>query len=98
MLIQSQATRHVSSLKTTNVSHGKEELQGFLQHLNCIHQNIKFTVEVEKNNSISWYPATNMVKRYGDTLIRKQGQAKEAPNSAHQLPTGSCSESNKVYM
>jgi hypothetical protein len=30
-------------------THGKEELQGFLRHLNNIHSNIKFTMEVEQN-------------------------------------------------
>jgi hypothetical protein len=32
--------------------HGKNELHGFLQHLNNIHPNIKFTMAVEKNGSL----------------------------------------------
>jgi hypothetical protein len=32
--------------------HGKEELQNFLQHLNSIHPNIKFTMEIEHNKSL----------------------------------------------
>jgi hypothetical protein len=33
-------------------THGQEELHRFLQHLNTIHSNIKFTMEVEKNNTL----------------------------------------------
>jgi hypothetical protein len=33
--------------------------------------------------SRSWYLVTNMLKQYGDTPIRKQGQAKQALDSAH---------------
>jgi hypothetical protein len=32
--------------------HGKTELRGFLQHLNNIHPNIKFTMEVEQNGCL----------------------------------------------
>jgi hypothetical protein len=32
--------------------HGKEELQEFLKHLNNIHPNIKFTMEVEENRCL----------------------------------------------
>jgi hypothetical protein len=32
--------------------HGKTELHGFLQHLNNIHLNIKFTMEVEQNGCL----------------------------------------------
>jgi hypothetical protein len=38
-------------------THGKEELHGFLQHLNTIHSNIKFTMEVEKNNTLPFLDA-----------------------------------------
>jgi len=33
--------------------HGKEELKGFIQHLNSIHPNIKFAMKVENNNALS---------------------------------------------
>jgi hypothetical protein len=33
-------------------AHGKQELRVFLQHLNSIHPNIKFTLEVEQNHAL----------------------------------------------
>jgi hypothetical protein len=32
-------------------THGREELQVFFQHLNSIHSNIKFSMELEQNNT-----------------------------------------------
>lgn len=34
--------------------HGKEKLHQFLRHLNFYHSNIKFTMELEKENQISF--------------------------------------------
>ena len=40
----------------TNIkwAHGKENLEGFFNHLNSISTEIKFTMEVEENRSISF--------------------------------------------
>jgi hypothetical protein len=35
------------------LTHGKEGIQGFLQHLKSTHANIKFTMKVEKNKTLS---------------------------------------------
>jgi hypothetical protein len=32
--------------------HGKQELQGFLRHLNGIHQNITFTMKIKENGAL----------------------------------------------
>src|SRR5699024_2324993 len=34
--------------------HGRDLLNVFLQHINSIHPNIKFTMEVEKDNKLSF--------------------------------------------
>ncbi|KAK5647713.1 hypothetical protein RI129_002605 [Pyrocoelia pectoralis] len=46
--------------------HGSHTLDEFLQHLNNIHPNIKFTMETESNNELSFL----------DTLIRKRVDGK----------------------
>jgi len=35
--------------------HGKDELQRFLKHLNSIHQNIAFTMEVEQQGTFRFW-------------------------------------------
>jgi hypothetical protein len=42
--------------------HGQETLQGFLQHLNGIHRNIKFTKELEQNGTLPFL----------DVLVKKK--------------------------
>jgi sugar phosphate isomerase/epimerase len=36
-------------------THGKDELQEFLKHLNNIHPNIMFTMEVEQNKTLPFW-------------------------------------------
>jgi hypothetical protein len=36
-------------------THGKDELQEFLKHLNNIHLNIMFTMEVEQNKTLPFW-------------------------------------------
>jgi hypothetical protein len=53
--------------------HGKDELQTFLKHLNSIHQNIAFTMEVEKQGTLPFLDV--LVKRpdgsLGHSVYRK---------------------------
>jgi hypothetical protein len=52
----------------TNVlwPHGKEELQNFLQHLNNISEEIKFTMELEENDNIPFLDVLIKRKSNGD--------------------------------
>jgi hypothetical protein len=56
----------------TNVKwpHGKEELDRFFEHLNGISENIKFTMELEENNSIPFLDVL-MIRKQDGTLGHK---------------------------
>jgi hypothetical protein len=56
----------------TNVKwpHGKEELDKFFEHLNGISENIKFTMELEENNSIPFLDIL-MTRKHNGTLGHK---------------------------
>jgi hypothetical protein len=70
--------------------HGKKELYDFLQHLNNIHPNIKFTTEVEQDGSLAFLDV--LVSRrldgsLGHSVHRKQTHAERYlhANSEHHL-------------
>jgi hypothetical protein len=41
-----------------------------------------------------WYQVTNILRQYTNLPIKRQAHTKQAPDSVHQPPIGSCSELN----
>ncbi|KAK5649280.1 hypothetical protein RI129_000309 [Pyrocoelia pectoralis] len=55
-------------------SHGQEKLKAFLEHLNNVHPNIKFTIEIEQNDQLPFLDVLVKKKRdgrLGHTVYRK---------------------------
>jgi hypothetical protein len=75
---------------TVYVNHVIDEAVEIKLHPSNFNKDFDFTL------SWSWYPVTNMLKQYRGTLIWKQGQAKQALDFTHYLPSGSCSDLSKV--
>ena len=56
-------------------SHGQEKLQQFLVHINNIHENIKFTMEVQANNKLAFL----------DVLLSRKGR--QLDHTVYRKPT-----------
>ncbi|KAK5638773.1 hypothetical protein RI129_013068 [Pyrocoelia pectoralis] len=70
--------------------HGLDNLNDFLQHLNNIHPNIKFTMEIEKQNQLPFLDilVTKIENEFSYTLFRKQTHTNRYLNAhSHHHPS-----------
>jgi hypothetical protein len=72
-------------------SHGKGKLEEFLAHLNNMHHNIKFTMELEENNSLPFLDVLLLKKSdgsLGHTVYRKKTNTSRYLNAqSHHHPS-----------
>jgi hypothetical protein len=88
----------------TNViwPHGKEELNKFLEHLNFLSEDIKFTMELEEDNSIPFLDVLIHRKQdghLGHQVYRKKTHTKSYLHaSSHHHPTHKMGVLNTLAM